>query len=203
MTQADKLVVDDELYVNETTLEALSNKIESDVRRSLRGTVLAPLLAAGVVLIVFAVFWLIPREVGTLLREDPLVNQRFREATAQYLGEPAGRDAIREQIDAVLQSEAGVRTAVNEAASAAVSQIDIDGLVAQQVGEVVEEESLGALVADFLESEEGQRLLSSATREYFASGAGQERLSEITASELQSPRFLDILVEELDRALSE
>ena len=34
-----------------------------------------------------------------LLREDPLANQRFREATAQYLADPAGGGkVIRDQI---------------------------------------------------------------------------------------------------------
>lgn len=203
MAQGKKLLVDDELYVNKATLEALRNEIESGVRRSLLWTVMAPLLVAGVALILFGVFWLIPREVGTLLREDPLVNQRFRDATAQYLADPAGGEkSIREQIIAVVRAEEGIRKTVDEAARAAVSDLNVDELVREQVNDVLKEQPLADQIAEFLQSEKGQTLLTRATREYFDSAAGKRRLDAVTSKELRSAEFRTILVDELGRALS-
>ena len=73
-------LVNDELYINEVTLEALRNVIESEVRGLLRRSVLWPLLLAGIALLVFAATWLIPRQITTMMREDPVVEQRFSKA---------------------------------------------------------------------------------------------------------------------------
>ena len=90
MAREDTPVVADELYVNEATLEALRNEIEADVKRTLQKTVLLPLLAAGVVVILLGGLWYVPQQVTSLVREDPQVNQRFRAQVADYLGDEEG-----------------------------------------------------------------------------------------------------------------
>lgn len=201
MVRSEELVVDDKLFVNETTLEAVNNQIEGDVRRSLWISVLLPLLAAGIALMLLGVFWMIPREVGALLREDPFVNQRFREATAQYLSTPEGQKAIREQIVAAIEEQEELRKLVDQAVSESVAKLDVDASVARQVDQAIEAQPLGTLVNDFLSNEEGRKLLSGSTQAYFASAAGREQLSRTTARELESARFRSIMVDELDRAL--
>ena len=195
--------VDEKLYVNDATLEALRNEIESDVRRSLIRTVMVPLLAVGLLFILFGIFWLVPREIGTLLREDPLVNQRLRVAAEEYLKDPdGGKKIIRDQITSIVQADKSIQKVVEEAVQSAVSELNTDELVQQHVKDLLKNKSLSDLITEFLESDKGQTLLNSATGSYLDSQSGKQNLEAITAKELQSDKFRKILIQDLDSTLN-
>ena len=203
MVHTKQPFVDDELYVNEATLEALRYEIESEVKRTLQRTVILPLLVAVLVLILFGAFWLVPREIGTLLREDPIVNQRFREAAKLYLADPeGGAKVIHEQIIATVQTAKELQKNVDEAVKKEILKLNVDSLVKKQVKKMLDKKPLSDQVVEFLKSKNGQTLLTSATREYFDSDAGKKKLGVVTTKELQSENFRNILVEDLNRALN-
>ncbi len=203
MTEQDRPVVTDELYVNEATLEALRNEIEADVKRSLQRTVLIPLLVAGVIVILLGGLWYIPQEVNTLMREDPQVNQRFRAQVADYLGDKEGGvRVIREQVAEVIRSEESVRKTVEGAANSAVEKINVADLVKEQVKLALDEKPLDEALAKFLQDGQGKEDLKRAVATYFSSPDGKKRLTDTTSDQLKSREFRKILFSELKNVLS-
>ncbi len=207
MTEQDRPVVADELYVNEATLEALRNEIEADVKRSLQRTVLIPLLVAGVIVILLGGLWYIPQEVNTLMRDDPQVNQRFRAQIADYLGDKEGGErVIREQVVEVIRSEESVRKTVEDAANLAVDRIveriNVDELVEGQIKLALDEKTLDEALAKFLQDGQGKEDLKRAVATYFSSPDGMKRLTDTTSDQLKSPEFRKILFSELKNVLS-
>jgi hypothetical protein len=201
MATTPKPLVDDELYVNDATLEALRNVIEAEVRASLRRTVLWPLLVAGIALLVFAAIWLIPNEIKTLMRDDPVVEQRFSRAAGQameeYIADPErGRLAIQQEVRATLQADQNMQDTVNTAASAAVADLDLEAVVQAQVEARLDEE-----IRQFLSTEEGRDLIDEAVREYFGTEAGKATVDSVASEALSSPDFRRELGKDLDNIL--
>lgn len=201
MATTPKPLVDDELYVNDATLEALRNVIEAEVRASLRRTVLWPLLVAGIALLVFAAIWLIPNEIKTLMRDDPVVEQRFSRAAGQameeYIADPErGRLAIQEEVRTTLQADQNMQNTVNTAASAAVADLDLEAVVQAQVEARLDEE-----IREFLSTEEGRDLIDEAVREYFGTEAGKATVDSVAGEALSSPDFRRELSKDLDNIL--
>lgn len=204
MGQEKQPLVDEKLYVNEATLEALRNEIEFEVRRSLLWNVLVPMLAVGILLFLIGVFLVLPRKVSTLIREDPLVNQRFRGATAEYLDDPeGGKKAISEEIKRILQSDVEIQKTVEESVQAALSEVNMGEVVKNHVDDVLKKKPLADFVTEFLKKEEGQALLKKATQEYFASPEGKKELGSAASQELNSTTFREILIDDLDRLLNQ
>ena len=195
-------LVDDELYVNDATLEALRNAIESEVRGSLRRTVLWPLLLAGIALLIVAAFWLIPREVENLVREDPIVKQRFLSATTDYIADPeGGQKAIQEQVVAAVRADQDLQNTVNVAVSSVVDGLNVNAVVEEQVAQGLEAR-LNKEVTRFLNSEKGQGLINDAVRDYFESETGRVKLDTVTAQAIRSADFKNALIDDLDHILS-
>lgn len=204
MGQEKQPLVDEKLYVNEATLEALRNEIEFEVKRSLLWNVLVPMLAVGILLFLIGVFLVLPRKVSTLIREDPLVSQRFRGATAEYLDDPeGGKKAISEEIKRILQSDIEIQKTVEESVQAALSEVNMAEVVKNHVDDVLKEKPLADFVTEFLKKEEGQALLKKATKEYFASPEGKKELGSAASQELNSTTFRKILIDDLDRILNQ
>jgi len=197
-------LVDEKLYVNEATLEALRNEIEFEVRRSLLWNVLVPMLAVGILLFLIGVFLVLPRKVSTLIREDPIVSQRFRGATAEYLDDPeGGKKAISEEIKRMLESDIEIQKTVEESVQAALSEVNMAEVVKNHVDDVLKEKPLADFVTEFLKKEEGLALLKKATQEYFASPEGIKELGNAASQELNSTTFRKILINDLDRILNQ
>lgn len=204
MGQEKQPLVDEKLYVNEATLEALRNEIEFEVRRSLLWNVLVPMLAVGILLFLIGVFLVLPRKVSTLIREDPIVSQRFRGATAEYLDDPeGGKKAISEEIKRMLESDIEIQKTVEESVQAALSEVNMVEVVKNHVDDVLKEKPLADFVTEFLKKEEGQALLKKATQEYFASPEGIKELGNAASQELNSTTFRKILINDLDRILNQ
>ena len=204
MGQEKQPLVDEKLYVNEATLEALRNEIEFEVRRSLLWNVLVPMLAVGILLFLIGVFLVLPRKVSTLIREDPIVSQRFRGATAEYLDDPeGGKKAISEEIKRMLESDIEIQKTVEESVQAALSEVNMAEVVKNHVDDVLKEKPLADFVTEFLKKEEGQALLKKATQEYFASPEGIKELGNAASQELNSTTFRKILINDLDRILNQ
>jgi hypothetical protein len=204
MGQEKQPLVDEKLYVNEATLEALRNEIEFEVRRSLLWNVLVPMLAVGILLFLIGVFLVLPRKVSTLIREDPIVSERFRGATAEYLDDPeGGKKAISEEIKRMLESDIEIQKTVEESVQAALSEVNMAEVVKNHVDDVLKEKPLAGFVTEFLKKEEGQALLKKATQEYFASPEGIKELGNAASQELNSTTFREILINDLDRILNQ
>ena len=204
MGQEKQPLVDEKLYVNEATLEALRNEIEFEVRRSLLWNVLVPMLAVGILLFLIGVFLVLPRKVSTLIREDPIVSERFRGATAEYLNDPeGGKKAISEEIKRMLESDIEIQKTVEESVQAALSEVNMAEVVKNHVDDVLKEKPLADFVTEFLKKEEGQALLKKATQEYFASPEGIKELGNAASQELNSTTFRKILINDLDRILNQ
>lgn len=204
MGQENQPLVDEKLYVNEATLEALRNEIEFEVRRSLLWNVLVPMLAVGILLFLIGVFLVLPRKVSTLIREDPIVSERFRGATAEYLDDPeGGKKAISEEIKRMLESDIEIQKTVEESVQAALSEVNMAEVVKNHVDDVLKEKPLADFVTEFLKKEEGQALLKKATQEYFASPEGIKELGNAASQELNSTTFREILINDLDRILNQ
>ena len=204
MGQEKQPLVDEKLYVNEATLEALRNEIEFEVRRSLLWNVLVPMLAVGILLFLIGVFLVLPRKVSTLIREDPIVSERFRGATAEYLDDPeGGKKAISEEIKRMLESDIEIQKTVEESVQAALSEVNMAEVVKNHVDDVLKEKPLADFVTEFLKKEEGQALLKKATQEYFASPEGIKELGNAASQELNSTTFRKILINDLDRILNQ
>jgi len=204
MGQENQPLVDEKLYVNEATLEALRNEIEFEVRRSLLWNVLVPMLAVGILLFLIGVFLVLPRKVSTLIREDPIVSERFRGATAEYLDDPeGGKKAISEEIKRMLESDIEIQKTVEESVQAALSEVNMAEVVKNHVDDVLKEKPLADFVTEFLKKEEGQALLKKATQEYFASPEGIKELGIAASQELNSTTFREILINDLDRILNQ
>ena len=204
MGQEKQPLVDEKLYVNEATLEALRNEIEFEVRRSLLWNVLVPMLAVGILLFLIGVFLVLPRKVSTLIREDPIVSERFRGATAEYLNDPeGGKKAISEEIKRMLESDIEIQKTVEESVQAALSEVNMVEVVKNHVDDVLKEKPLADFVTEFLKKEEGQALLKKATQEYFASPEGIKELGNAASQELNSTTFRKILINDLDRILNQ
>ena len=204
MGQEKQPLVDEKLYVNEATLEALRNEIEFEVRRSLLWNVLVPMLAVGILLFLIGIFLVLPRKVSTLIREDPLISQRFRGATAEYLDDPeGGKKAISEEIKRILQSDIEIQKTVEESVQAALSEVNMAEVVKNHVDDVLKKKPLADFVTEFLKKEEGQALLKKATQEYFASPEGKKELGSAASQELNSTTFRKILIDDLDRLLNQ
>jgi len=204
MGQEKQPLVDEKLYVNEATLEALRNEIEFEVRRSLLWNVLVPMLAVGILLFLIGVFLVLPRKVSTLIREDPIVSERFRGATAEYLDDPeGGKKAISEEIKRMLESDIEIQKTVEESVQAALSEVNMAEVVKNHVDDVLKEKPLADFVTEFLKKEEGQALLKKATQEYFASPEGIKELGNAASQELNSTTFREILINDLDRILNQ
>jgi len=207
MATTEKPLVDSELYVNDATVEVLRNIIEAQVRGSLRRSVLWPLLFAGIALIVIAAVWLIPREITTLMREDPIVEKRFSKAaelaTEKYITDPElGKKAIQEQVKATINQDQNMQSTISTAADAAVATLEVQDIVQQQVESQLQER-LDNEIERFLSTEEGRSLINEAVRQYFGSEAGERTLDAITAEALRSPEVRKALISDLDSILNQ
>ena len=147
---------------------------------------------------------MLPRKVSTLIREDPLISQRFRGATAEYLDDPeGGKKAISEEIKRILQSDIEIQKTVEESVQAALSEVNMAEVVKNHVDDVLKKKPLADFVTEFLKKEEGQALLKKATQEYFASPEGKKELGSAASQELNSTTFRKILIDDLDRLLNQ
>ncbi|MDJ0611277.1 MAG: hypothetical protein QNJ67_20045 [Kiloniellales bacterium] len=193
----------DELYVNEATLEALRNEIEADVKRTLQKTVLLPLLAAGVVVILLGGLWYVPQQVTSLVREDPQVNQRFRAQVADYLGdEEGGGRVIREQVIELVRGEKSLKQTVEDVANSAVSRINIEDLIKNKVEFALDDKKLNEALANFFQDAQGKRDLKSAVATYFSSPDGTKQVTNATSIQLKSSEFREVLFREIEKAVS-
>ncbi len=203
MAREDTPVVADELYVNEATLEALRNEIEADVKRTLQKTVLLPLLAAGVVVILLGGLWYVPQQVTSLVREDPQVNQRFRAQVADYLGdEEGGGRVIREQVIELVRGEKSLKQTVEDVANSAVSRINIEDLIKNKVEFALDDKKLNEALANFFQDAQGKRDLKSAVATYFSSPDGTKQVTNATSIQLKSSEFREVLFREIEKAVS-
>ena len=149
------------------------------------------MLAVGILLFLIGVFLVLPRKVSTLIREDPLVSQRFRGATAEYLNDPeGGKKAISEEIKRMLQSDIEIQKTVEDSVQAALSEVNMAEVVKGRVDDVLKEKPLADFVTEFLKEEEGQALLKKATQEYFASLEGRKELGNEVKRINQYPEML-------------
>lgn len=201
MAQPEHLLVGDELYVNAVTLEALSDRIEDDVKKQLRRKVGIPFVLIAILAIGLGVLWFIPQQITTQLREDPVVGQRIRDAAEAYLATPAGTATVRQQVELAIGADKGLQSRINKAASEAVSQLDVASEVSQQIDAKLTDEQLAVEVGNYLTQDAGKAILRKAALEYLASGRGQEIVEAATTREVQSATFQNLLIDELENIL--
>lgn len=178
MADEAKITVDEELHVNEATLELLRKRIEAGVRKQFLTQMGVPLLILGVVVIALCVLVWIPSNVETLIAESPQIQRTLRLAAERFLTDPEqgeklvlteAREVTEEQlaeaVRAQLESEHSRKLIEDKVAAAVQSYFEGDEGTS----------AVAAIVERNLNSESMSQLLREAVDQTLRPDAGDGR----------------------------
>lgn len=113
MSKEPEPTIDQDLYVNDATLELLRRRIEADVKRGFFTSIGAPVGGAGIIAILYVLFSWIPAQLDTMIQGMPHIQRTVQDTVLEYLqDEKKGKNFLREQVN--LNAEKYVSRAVAE-----------------------------------------------------------------------------------------
>ena len=188
----EKVKVEEELYVNDATLELLQRRIESNVKSNFFRSVGLPVGGAGILAILFGLFYWGPQTIQDYVSEDEAFQQKLQqtvlETTREYLGDPeSGREVVRSHV-----------------AATTVEYLKDEESGQKVVQELVRETARANLqqqVAAYFEKPEGQEFLRNRLAEYFGTNAGQKQLAEAVRGGLASNAVQKLITQTISREI--
>ena len=192
----EKMTVQENFYVNEATLDLLRRRIESDVKRGFFRSVGLPVGGAGIVAILFFLFYWGPRTIQDYLTEDPDMQKQLQqtvlETTQEYL-----KDAKRGQ--QVIGGHVGSTT---------LSYLQDEERGQKVVEDLVHETVVANLqrqVAAYFESKEGKEFLrqrlAAETKGYFGTDSGSKQLQKAVQAGLGSDEVQSLITQTISEAV--
>ncbi len=208
VSQTPNVKVNDELYVNEATIELLQRRIEAKVlsnanvndatlelfQRRIESKLLSnaiktigiPVTGGGIVAVIVAMFFVIPSQVGKVVENDPTIKAQIASSVENYLGKGKGQEFL------VHETEVNLRKELPVAIDRQLDAAEVTRLVAQQLpksieayfaagkGDEVLAKQLPGAVTAYLGGTNGQALLVSRLNVHLQS----EETAEIFKSEI-------------------
>ena len=110
MGDNEHIKIDDDLYVNEATVELLRRRIESDVKSDFLRWIGLPIGGAGLAAIALAFFVWIPESVQTFIENDTGIQEELQQTAKGYLSSKDGQVFLRKQVRDTTEEQ--VNTAV-------------------------------------------------------------------------------------------
>jgi len=158
----DHVRIEKEYYVNEPTLELLTRRIETKVKKGVLGWVGFPVGGAGIIAIIIALFVVLPSEVQKFISEDPLIQQTLGSEISNYLKGEEGKEAIT---------------------------INTKEQVAKEINKYFEtkegKDVLSVTFNEYFKGDSGRELADKLVKEYFKSESGQELIIKVLNESLK------------------
>jgi len=168
----DELTVDGKHYVNEATIELLTRRLESDVRKSFWSWVGLPVGGAGILGILYVVFVSMPNYVVKYVDTDETIKSRMDAAVVDYLSdEQQGGQLIKTQA---------------EEASGPMVRAAVPSFLTSNEGQQVLREGIDQVVAEYYQGDEGKERIRQLVGEYMKSDAVRQ-LIRTAVSEALDP----------------
>ena len=105
MVETQRVAVDEELYVNEATLDYLRRRIEGEVKGNFFRWIGLPVGGVGLLTIVLTLFLWIPEKIETIIETNPVIQKTLDRSTIEYLNDPQrGQQFINNQLEADIES---------------------------------------------------------------------------------------------------
>ncbi len=100
MNDQQQVKVEEDLYVNDATVELLRRRIESDVKKGFFTSVGVPIGGAGIVAILYLLFSWIPAQLASILEENRQIQEYVESSVKSYLDdEDRGASFIRSEVN--------------------------------------------------------------------------------------------------------
>lgn len=162
MSKEPEPTVDQDLYVNDATLELLRRRIEADVKRGFFTSIGAPVGGAGIIAILYVLFSWIPAQLDTMIQGMPHIQRTVQDSVLDYLqDEKKGKTFLREQVN--LNAEKYVSRAV------------ADHLASSEMAAVLKNEVAERTKA-YYESEQGEQLVQQLIKSHMASESVRQQI---------------------------
>ena len=159
MNQDNRIKVEEELYVNEATLELLSKRIEGDVKRGFFKSIGAPIGGAGIIAVFYVLFSWIPTQVEKMIENLPGIRQNIQVSVIDYLSDKdKGQAFIREQVD--ISSREFVQKAVTDRLADEKMTRHLNDLIDKQTTAYYQSEEARKLVENIIQSHMGSHAVS-------------------------------------------
>jgi hypothetical protein len=169
MTNQEKITVGNEHYVNEATIELLRRRIESDVKNSFFVWIGAPIGGAGILAILFVLFWKMPEIVDRHIGKA--IGGNVEKVAIAYMNDPEKGEKIVQQ--------------TAEEAAKNHTKAAVDGYFASDTGMAVLNDRLNQEMAGYFSHEEGKKLVNALLAENLTSGPGKDLLVKTINEALQ------------------
>jgi hypothetical protein len=121
-----KIVVGENYYVNEATLELLQRRIESQALGNLVKRVGFPLGAAGVLSLLWGLLVVVPTETKKFIEKSPVVQRTLETTVNNYFSSEQGQNNVEAQLKTFLDSKEGqefLTRRINEALAPAAKKL--------------------------------------------------------------------------------
>ncbi len=160
----DQFTVDDKHHVNDATLELLRRRLESDVRKSFWGWIGLPVGGAGILGVIYAIFFAIPNYVGEFISSDDGIKRNMDQAVVDYLKSDTGARIVKAQVEAASgpMITQAVQTYLTSEAGRDVVQQDVRNVMTEYWADVAGKELVSELVTDYMQSETAKTEISNA-----------------------------------------